>query len=102
MASARLDEPIVVEKDIAEANKKLVGPKFKGDQKKVEKKISSLYCLLFTSSFAIYFFLLFLLLCSIVCLSLFSLCPMIFIHRCCCSSSIPLLEYNLYIPYVTR
>ena len=35
VASARLPEPILVDKIIAEPNKKLIGPKFKGDQKTV-------------------------------------------------------------------
>jgi glycyl-tRNA synthetase len=34
-ASSRLDEPVLVEKNIAVPNKKLIGPKFKGDQKQV-------------------------------------------------------------------
>ena len=35
VASARLPEPILVDRTIAEPNKKLIGPKFKLDQKKV-------------------------------------------------------------------
>ncbi len=42
VASQRLDEPILVDKTIAEANKKLIGPKFKGDQKKVLAAIEAL------------------------------------------------------------
>jgi len=42
VASARLPEPIVVDKLIAEPNKKLVGPKFKGEQKAVITLIEEL------------------------------------------------------------
>jgi glycyl-tRNA synthetase (class II) len=36
VASERLPEPITVDRLVAEPNKKLLGPKFKGDQKKVK------------------------------------------------------------------
>lgn len=42
VASQRLDEPILVDKMVAEANKKLVGPRFKGDQKQVLAAIEAL------------------------------------------------------------
>ena len=35
VAAVRLPEPIIVDRVIAEANKRLIGPKFKGDQKTV-------------------------------------------------------------------
>ena len=42
VASQRLDEPILVDKMVVEANKKLVGPRFKGDQKQVLAAIEAL------------------------------------------------------------
>lgn len=42
LAAARLAEPIVVERVVAEPNKKLIGPRFKGDQKKVITTLEAL------------------------------------------------------------
>ncbi len=42
VAAARLPEPVLVDKMIAEANKKLIGPKFKLEQKNVITAIESL------------------------------------------------------------
>ncbi|RYH30242.1 glycine--tRNA ligase [archaeon] len=42
VASERLAEPVQIEKTIAEPNKKLIGPRFKGDQKTVITAIESL------------------------------------------------------------
>eukprot|EP01038_Epipyxis_sp_PR26KG_P012116 gene12116-16222_t len=42
VASVRLPEPILVERIVAEPNKKLIGPRFKGDQKTVISAIESL------------------------------------------------------------
>jgi len=42
VASARLPEPITIDKVIAEANKRLIGPKFKGDQKIVISMLEEL------------------------------------------------------------
>ncbi len=41
-AAERLPEPIQVERVVVEANKKLLGPKFKTDQKKVVEALESL------------------------------------------------------------
>lgn len=41
-ASCRLNEPVFVDKVVVEANKKLLGPRFKNDQKTVLSMLESL------------------------------------------------------------